>query len=265
MKRLCRAATQDGTPCKRPVKREGGRCQDHRGEPGLAVGQRGTRSAPKGTSTRRRNNRSNTLTTSRSAVGPAPRRAGGSTGPRRYETLTKAQRRRVEAAASFCADVIVDGWEETVADQAAAYVTDETWHRVFRGRRRRRCRLLAEVAATILEGKKKLHDLVGTAAGWLVSMFGMGSVEQQLARELASRLPLPPDGKLVAAARGVQVTGVLVCVVNGNDLVRCQCFIDLALDEAKTRVKQILSAAAGDWCELAHFRPTSGPLGAADS
>ena len=64
-------------------------------------------------------------------------------------------------------------------------------------------------------------------------------------RELASQIPLPPDAKLTATARAVQVTGILMCAVNGNDLTRCQCFIDLALNDAKTRVNKILTAAMG--------------------
>jgi hypothetical protein len=63
------------------------------------------------------------------------------------------------------------------------------------------------------------------------------------------------DAKLVATARGVQVTGVLLCLANGDDLTRCQCFIDLALTETKTRVKKVLVAAMTDWTGLAAFPP----------
>jgi hypothetical protein len=60
----------------------------------------------------------------------------------------------------------------------------------------------------------------------------------------------------------VQVACVLICVTNGDDLTRCQCFIDLALEEAKSRVQALLIAAMDDWCGLAAFRPTSCPLAA---
>jgi hypothetical protein len=49
------------------------------------------------------------------------------------------------------------------------------------------------------------------------------------------------------------VTGVLLCLVSGDDLTRCQCFIDLALSETKTQVKKILVAAINDWTGLANF------------
>jgi hypothetical protein len=96
---------------------------------------------------------------------------------------------------------------------------------------------------------------VGSFAGWLTSLIGGDEVTKAFARELATRIPLPPDARLVAVARGLQVTGVLLCVANGDDLTRCQCFIDLALAETKTRVKKILLAAVDDWTGLAAYPP----------
>lgn len=66
-----------------------------------------------------------------------------------------------------------------------------------------------------------------------------------------------PNSWLVA--RGLQVTGILLCLVDGRDLTRCQCFIDLALAETKSRVKQILLAAMDDWTRLATYTPSSRP------
>jgi hypothetical protein len=171
------------------------------------------------------------------------------------QTLTAAQRRRVEAAASLCADILVDGWQETVADRANTYVTAPTWERLVQGSRRRHCTFLAEIAAAILGLKTKLHEKVGWLVAFIMRMFGAGDIERQFARELAEKIPLPPDAKLVAVARGVQVAGVLLCVANGDDLTRCQCFIDLALNEAKTFVKKLLIAATDDWRGLAQFPP----------
>ncbi|WP_346270283.1 hypothetical protein [Pseudonocardia sp.] len=122
---------------------------------------------------------------------------------------------------------------------------------------------MAKLAAAVLAGKKKLHDLVGSFAGWLTSLIGGDEVTKAFARELATRIPLPPDAKLVAVTRGLQVTGVLLCVADGDDLTRCQCFIDLALAETKTRVKKILLAAVDDWTGLAAYPPiTAGSASA---
>jgi hypothetical protein len=49
-------------------------------------------------------------------------------------------------------------------------------------------------------------------------------------------------------------------VFNGEDLTRCQCFVDLALVETKTMVKKILVAGMYDWTGLAAFVPKNGTL-----
>lgn len=49
------------------------------------------------------------------------------------------------------------------------------------------------------------------------------------------------------------MTGILLCLLNGDDLRQCQCFIDLALEQAKTTVKRILTTALEDWTRLALF------------
>ena len=109
------------------------------------------------------------------------------------------------------------------------------------------------MASAVLAGKKGMHDLVGLAAMGLASLVSADRVARRFVRELASQIPLPPDAKLIATARAVQVTGILLCVVNGDDLTRCQCLIDLALNDAKTGVKKVLMAAMTDWTVLATF------------
>jgi hypothetical protein len=148
--------------------------------------------------------------------------------------------------------VLTDGWREAVADRAGEYAVTSTFRKLLRSRRRR-CRLLADIAKGILAGKTKAHELVGSLGAWIMSLLGRGRLEQRFARELASRIPLPGEAKATAAARGVQITGVLLCVLNDRDLTRCQCFVDLALDEAKTTVKRILVSAMEDWTVLANF------------
>ncbi|MGZ0146763.1 hypothetical protein ACXJJ3_06800 [Kribbella sp. WER1] len=123
----------------------------------------------------------------------------------------------------------------------------------MRSRRRRHCHALAEIAKSILAAKDAAHALVGRLGGGLLSLLGFGGLPRRFARELIERIPLPFDTKAVAAARGVQVTGVLLCVLNGDDLERCQCFIDLALEQAKTAIKKILTTALDDWTQLGAF------------
>jgi hypothetical protein len=60
---------------------------------------------------------------------------------------------------------------------------------------------------------------------------------------------------MIAVARGVQVAGILLCVMDGRDLAKCECFRDLALAETKERVEQILVAGMSDWTRLQRFAP----------
>ena len=70
-----------------------------------------------------------------------------------------------------------------------------------------------------------------------------------------SNIPVPINAKMIAVARGIQVVGVLLCVIDDRDLTECECFIDLALGETMEWVKQILVASMSDWVGLARFRP----------
>jgi len=62
---------------------------------------------------------------------------------------------------------------------------------------------------------------------------------------------------MIAVARGAQVAGILLCVMDNRDLARCECFIDLALAETKERLHQMLDTAMSDWTALARFTPPS--------
>lgn len=113
-------------------------------------------------------------------------------------------------------------------------------------RRSRRRSLLGRGSCTILS----VRSLGGSRLSW-----EEGRVAQTFVRELARNLPLPPDAKLVATVRSVQIVGVFLCIITDGDLVKCQCFIDLALAETKARVKRILVAGIADWAGLAAFAP----------
>ncbi|MER7245476.1 hypothetical protein [Kribbella sp. NPDC000426] len=170
-------------------------------------------------------------------------------------TLTVPQQHRVDLAAEIRASVVTDGWREVVGDRASEYVASSTFARLTRNYRRRRCRFLADIAKAILAGKAKYHDLVGGLADKVMALFGTERIERQFVRELVTKIPLPGDSRLVATARGVQITGILLCVLNGDDLSRCQCSIDLALEQAKTAVEKLLTTALEDWTQLARFGP----------
>lgn len=245
------------------------RCYKHKGQPAAPPRQRVSRG------TRHNAGSSQPRTsTNRHQPSTGPGRAGNSNKPARERVKSTAEarktaasearrRKRIEEAESFCVDVITDGWKDVVEAKVSDYVTKQAFQSVARGHAKS-CKSLAEFASQVLKGKKWVHDVVGSAVRWLVSLLTGNWTAQFFARKLASKIPLPWDAKLIAIARGIQITGILICLADGRDLARCQCFADLAVEEAKSRVKQILTTALDDWQELASFPPPEKASEAAD-
>jgi hypothetical protein len=145
-----------------------------------------------------------------------------------------------------------------VADRVTGYAPS-TWERLARSHRKRNCKALARIARSILEAKTALHKSAGRMLGWLSVAMGADDAARAFAGELGSNIPFGPlDAKMVGVARGVQVAGILLCVMDNRDLTRCECFVDLALADAKERVNQILITAMSSWSGLAGFgRPAT--------
>jgi hypothetical protein len=142
-------------------------------------------------------------------------------------------------------------------------VSEETWQRLLWGRRKRQCRALARTGESILAGKQQIHNALGFLMSRGVRLLGGGDVVQAFTQELVSALPLPAlDAKLVAASRGIQVTGVLICVLADRALTKCDCFIALALTETKAQVNKVLVTAMTDWARLQPLPPKPTSLAA---
>jgi hypothetical protein len=123
-----------------------------------------------------------------------------------------------------------DGWQEAVADRISNY-GGSTWQCLKRSHHKRNCKALARIARGILKTKAGIHNLIGHVTGWVAKKTGADDAAQAFAREVASNIPLPTDAKMIAMARGIQVAGILLCVMDGRKLTECECFIDLALTE----------------------------------
>ncbi|MES5822873.1 hypothetical protein [Streptomyces sp. RG80] len=160
------------------------------------------------------------------------------------------ERRRLEEVAGFCADTLKDGGAAAIADRASAYVSDATWKALVKKHRRKGCDDLAELARAILKGKEQLHDAVARTAGGLLGLLSRPRIERVFAQELARRIPLPWDAQLAAAARGLQIAGIYVCLVGNRDLTDCACLRDVLKAEGKERVKKLVQAGVEDWRSL---------------
>jgi hypothetical protein len=284
-KRRCRARTDNGhgALCRNLVREQGQRCHLHIGQPEAPVRQykprRSTRTKSD-SSTKRRPSPGRDRTTHRSQLPGHEQRHSTSqrtrtatrsprstsqrttTGPARPTKAAEERRKkRVEEAQDFCVDVLTDGWQDAVEARVADYITTDALRRISK-RQRNACKSLATFASKVLDCKDRLHEAVASVVRWIVALLTGNWAVQVIARKLATKIPLPWDAKMVAVARGIQVIGVLVCLNDGRDLTHCQCFIDLAINETKERVKQILATAVGDWRNLARFpAPVQPPPG----
>jgi hypothetical protein len=67
-------------------------------------------------------------------------------------------------------------------------------------------------------------------------------------------VPLPfVDHYAVIAARGLQVAGIVMCVLHRQPVVSCACFKDVVMAEGKERMNAMLVAAADDWSGFRRF------------
>jgi hypothetical protein len=108
----------------------------------------------------------------------------------------------------------------------------------------------------ILKAKTMIHRGFGKLIGWPLGRSSASNVARAFAEELTSNIQLPFDAKMIAVARGLQVAGIMLCVMDGKSLEHCECFSDLALTETKERVKQILVAAMSNWTNLSRYEPS---------
>jgi hypothetical protein len=151
------------------------------------------------------------------------------------------------------------GLLDAVAERAVDY-TDERVRRLMRRRwNPHRCRWLARVARKILDGKEKLHQLIGTAADRALERMGAAPIERVFARKLVETIPIPfVDTKAIAPARALQLVGIYLCLVNDN-LPQCACLADLVRSEAKDRLTELIEGAGQDWIGLGQIRPKAPP------
>ncbi|MEV0787191.1 hypothetical protein AB0I52_30355 [Streptomyces sp. NPDC050423] len=144
-------------------------------------------------------------------------------------------------------NVVERGGTAVIAERAVAYASGHAWDRLVKRHSRRGCDDLARLAREILQGKEQLHDVVGRAAGGLFGLLGRPKIERVFAQELARRIPLPVDTQLSAAARGLQIAGIYVCVVGNRSLSNCACLRDVLVVDGQASLQQLLEGALEDW------------------
>lgn len=169
---------------------------------------------------------------------------------------TKAQEKLIAEAVAYVDTAVSSNAIDAAANRAAAYAGDQIWSRLTKGWTGRNCKGLARLARAALDGKDWLHGRIGALVEYLLLLLQAPRIVRLFGKEIARRFPLPLDHQLIVVARGMQLAGIVICALNGRDLAKCECFVDLVLREGKERVVQLLYRASGDWREFDQLLPT---------
>ena len=162
----------------------------------------------------------------------------------------------VREAATACGSLVQPGNLRAIEAQALTFIPDELWQRATRSWTAHNCTAFARLADAILRGRAMVHSWIGKIVGHFTSLFGVRGLARQFAEEIGSRIPLPfIDDQATIVARGIQAVGIVMCALQGRDIVHCACFRAVVLDEGKARVEQLLTDAAADWTGLARLVP----------
>ena len=256
----CGAKTKAGRVCRRRVKEAGARCPHHRYQRDARSESRGRPRPRQGGVHSSGRRRRNTGTAKRAAVSPRARSSSRSSSKawrsRRdgsasaaARKLSAVERRRVDATADYCVEVLTTSWYEATESRAVDALTPSLAATLPR-RRHRDCGALASLSKNVRRGKSRMHALAGSVAAFTLRHCGASLFSQRVAFHLVRGLPHPWDAKLTVVARGLQATGILVCLLGGRSLASCPCFQDLAQDLTKDQLKDFVHGMCQDWSRL---------------
>jgi hypothetical protein len=155
-------------------------------------------------------------------------------------------REETEASATtLLADLLADGVRPTLADRVSERVVQYLgWPGAKYQRYRRRwwtdvdCQLLADTARAVLDLGRRSHELVAMAVDKLLPP-ETPRFHRNLVKKIAAKLPLPWDVKLAAIARGLQVFGIWMCMLQDR-LEHCACLRMLGPQLVKEQVKRYI-------------------------
>ncbi len=249
---------EDGGPCQLGVSRPGERCRYHRGLPEVPPGGRlpqYIKRAPK--KARKKAARKAPARTPRVPRARTPDRPTVAMAQPRFVMSERTREALVAEAVDDFDDFITSGAIDTVVNRAAGYVGDEIWSELTRDWRGRNCKGLARLARMTLRGKDWVHGRIGLLAGSLLEWIGTPRIAQVFGRELAKRIPMPWDHQCIVLARGMQIAGIVICVLNDRGLARCDCFVDVVITEGKERVEELMQKAAESWLQLDQLIPSN--------
>lgn len=149
-------------------------------------------------------------------------------------------------AIEIACELATEGWRDVAATRLETMLSVEIWPDFWENRNGTICDTLAAAARTILNAKAIVEDAVGNAAASVVAQAGGGTLQCELARQgaklLIRKIPLPGQADLVATARGLQATGIVICL-GTNRIERCRCLADVEEEVGQAALKDALRNA----------------------
>jgi hypothetical protein len=155
-----------------------------------------------------------------------------------------------DEAAAILADLLTEGLKKAVAERVVDYLDDLD---LLRDRPHRRegagCEDIAEAARAVLRLKQDLHDLTAEAVSRALPP-EIPDFYRTLVKKIVAKIPLASDAKLEATARGLQVIGIYLCIIQRLPLSECACLRMLArhiaAEQAQHYVESLLEQTARD-------------------
>jgi hypothetical protein len=159
--------------------------------------------------------------------------------PGTTSSFRHAERFSIRKAAELVHAACQKGWEKTISDQFTNALSESLWREVQHEWHAPNCELLAGMARSLLEFKRRLgravEELVDAACRRLKL-----SEPERFAVHVLIRSVEPTYERLVEIAHGLLIMGIYQCVLLGGDLEKCACLKDLAKELSPELFKKAL-------------------------
>ena len=165
--------------------------------------------------------------------------------------LSLAEKR--EAAALCEAAIVTNDVISVFQSQVLDLVSEKVVDKLTKDWTGKQCKNIAKLARSLLDVKNYFYEILADIVNWAAGKLGWGSTARIFACQFVNLVPALGFAKITAAGRILQLTGICLCVMNGESLVDCECLHDLVIFETKEAINRLLTTAGHDWRLLAKW------------
>lgn len=251
----CGAPTEDGTPCQRHLTIERW-CQEHpEGEPSrppyVAIRYRYTSTpanrrvpVPDRAPPPRRDVRTQAQAQAQSQPPQSQAQSQLPQLPPKQQRLVRRvelpEAKTAKTAVGLVNELATDGWRRAAVDRLSDYLGDEAGSVLDQSWKAGHCKKIAKAARNLARLGGQFAALDGVLASQSARQAVSGSEVGTVLLARAIMLHSPTDVEVIA--RGLRVSGITLCVLNGC-LGSCQCLRDLCEDAELSRVQELVDQA----------------------